>query len=194
MAVGRRWNRPRNFFNNDAWTGSTSTPIKIGQNSPPVGGPLTLLRTDVYVDSTTYVFNTGPSESGNMGYGWWQDTNLGVMVWLRQEPIESPPTWADNDTDQRVLMTALLHPHVTPLNTLEFTTGFAYTVEWRLTDEPMHSAGERAVAIPLPGLQVEISLYYQGSNPEAVNWLDPLLYHFNQSGRAYSNCLWEGQI
>ena len=103
MARVRKWNRPRNWFNNEAWTGSTSTPLKMGQNGPVVSGPTTLLRTIAFVDSTTYVFNTGPGETGNQGYGWWQDTELGVLVWLRQESIETPPDWADNDTDPRML-------------------------------------------------------------------------------------------
>jgi len=192
VARVRKWNRPRNFFNNDVWTGSTSTPLKMGQNAPVVGGPTTLLRTIAFVDSTTYVFNTGPGETGNQGYGWWQDTELGVLVWLRQESIETPPDWSDGDTDPRMLMSGLLQPFVTPLNNLEFTTGFAYTVEWRLATGVLQSHGERLIDFPLPGMQVEVSLYNQQSNPEAINWLDPALWHFNQSGRCYTSCLWEG--
>jgi hypothetical protein len=185
------WNRVRGGFNNDAWTGSTSVPLKLGANAPIFDGPYLLKRTIVFADLTTFVVYV-PDSIHNQGYGWWQDVDLGLLVWLRQEPIESPPDWVGGGNDPRILFSGMLHPNITSHAGVEDTLGDEYTVEWRLTNEPIQSHGERSIPFPLPGLQVEVSIYNSETNPEGVNWLDPALFSFNQSGRLHISCLWEG--
>lgn len=191
MARINRWNRVRAGFNNDAWTGSVATPLGMGLCQPNVFGPLTMKRAIVYADVTVFVVWV-PDDAHSLGYGWWQDVDLGLMVWYRQEPLETAPDWTPGDSDPRMLFSAMLHPHITPHSGVEDTLGDEYTVEWRMTNEPLQSHGERSIPIPLPGGGVQVSLYNSETNPEGVNFLDPALWTINVSGRCHVNVLWEG--
>jgi len=189
MAEVKRWNRLRSACTNSNWTGSNTVPIELGHADPRGNGSFSVLRSLAWPRMDTYVVYN-PEETISLPFNWWVDINLGVQLWLREEALESAPEWSAED-DPRTLGTTMLYPTLSPI-VFQATNidAYQYTVSWKSIEGPIDSHGQRSIPIPLPGLAVVASLYYQSYSEEEINWLDPEARAFTMQGMVDMAVLW----